>query len=76
MIFEGYEVVAQTGEEAKNPERTVPRAMFLCISISCVIFVAVAVVTLAVLGWQETAAQGENALVAASDLTVRCSEAH
>ena len=70
MIFEGYEVVAQTGEEAKNPERNVPRAMFLCISISCVIFVAVAIVTLAVLGWQETAAQGENALVAASDLTV------
>jgi APA family basic amino acid/polyamine antiporter len=70
MIFEGYEVVAQTGEEAKNPERTVPRAMFLCISISCVIFVAVAIITLAVLGWQETAAQGENALVAASDLTV------
>lgn len=70
MIFEGYEVVAQTGEEAKNPERTVPRAMFLCISISCLIFVAVAIVTLAVLGWQETAAQGESALVAASALTV------
>ena len=29
MIFEGYEVVAQTGEEAKHPEKTVPRAMFL-----------------------------------------------
>jgi basic amino acid/polyamine antiporter, APA family len=70
MIFEGYEVVAQTGEEAKNPERTVPRAMFLCISISCFIFVLVAIVTLAVLGWQETAAQGESALVAASALTV------
>jgi APA family basic amino acid/polyamine antiporter len=70
MIFEGYEVVAQTGEEAKNPERTVPRAMFLCIAISCVIFVAVAVITLAVLGYQETAAQGENALVAAADLSV------
>jgi APA family basic amino acid/polyamine antiporter len=70
MIFEGYEVVAQTGEEAKNPERTVPRAMFLCISISCLIFVAVAIVTLAVLGWQETAAQGESALIAAADLAV------
>ena len=70
MIFEGYEVVAQTGEEAKNPERTVPRAMFLCISISCVIFVLVAIVTLAVLGWHATADAGENALVAAADLTV------
>jgi hypothetical protein len=33
MIFEGYEVVAQTGEEAKDPEKTVPRAMFLCIGV-------------------------------------------
>jgi len=70
MIFEGYEVVAQTGEEAKNPEKTVPRAMFLCIAISCLIFVAVAIVTLAVLGWEDTAAQGESALIAAADLAV------
>ncbi len=70
MIFEGYEVVAQTGEEAKNPERTVPRAMFLCIGISCLIFVLVAIVTLAVLGWHATADAGSTALVVAADLTV------
>ncbi len=58
MIFEGYEVVAQTGEEAKNPEKTVPRAMFLCIVISTVLFIVVAAVTFATIGWQATAAGG------------------
>lgn len=71
MIFEGYEVVAQTGEEAKNPEKTVPRAMFLCIFISCFLFLVITVVTLAVLGWQNIydlarAGQGADALVVAS----------
>ncbi len=70
MIFEGYEVVAQTGEEAKDPERTVPKAMFLCISISCLLFVVIAVVTLAVLGATETANAGANALIVASSKAV------
>jgi len=75
MIFEGYEVVAQTGEEAKNPEKTIPRAMFLCISISAVIFILVAIVTIAVLGWKPisdlaTMGRGQDALVVASQKVV------
>ncbi|MGD0057275.1 MAG: amino acid permease [Methanomassiliicoccales archaeon] len=75
MIFEGYEVVAQTGEEAKNPEKTVPKAMFLCITISAVIFVLVAIVTIAVLGWKPISDlvamnRGQDALVVASQEVV------
>lgn len=70
MIFEGYEVVAQTGEEAKDPEKTVPRAMFLCIAISCLIFIVVAIVLLAVLGQIGTIDSGANAMVVASDRVV------
>ncbi len=71
MIFEGYEVVAQTGEEAKDPERTVPRAMFLCIGISCALFLVIAIVTLGVLGYNEIAVMsnaglGQDALVVAA----------
>ncbi|QLH74433.1 MAG: amino acid permease [Methanomassiliicoccales archaeon] len=55
MVFEGYEVVAQTGEEAKDPERTVPKAMFLCIGISTFLFVAVAVTAIGVSGWENIA---------------------
>ncbi len=57
MVFEGYEVVAQTGEEAKNPEKNVPRAIFLCIVISAVLFIATAIVAIGVSGWQPLADQ-------------------
>ncbi|MEI6796201.1 MAG: amino acid permease [Methanomassiliicoccales archaeon] len=62
MVFEGYEVVAQTGEEAKDPETTIPRAMFLCIIISCVLFVAVAFVSIAAVGWENLANWGSEAI--------------
>ncbi len=55
MVFEGYEIVAQTGEEAKDPQRTIPRAMFLCIAISCIMFVAVATVAIGAVGYEALA---------------------
>lgn len=70
MIFEGYEVVAQTGEEAKDPERTVPRAMFLCITISAILFITVAAVTFATIGWEAAAEGGDHALNIAADKAI------
>jgi len=71
MIFEGYEIVAQTGEEAKNPEKTVPKAMFLCITISGILFLVMTLVTLMILGYGEIAAlndagQGQDVIVEAA----------
>ncbi|MEM2944214.1 MAG: amino acid permease [Methanomassiliicoccales archaeon] len=75
MIFEGYEIVAQTGEETKNPEKTVPRAMFLCISISTALFLIITALTLAVIGWEPVAemaaaGRGQDALVVAAQRVV------
>lgn len=75
MIFEGYEIVAQTGEEAKNPEKTVPKAMFLCITISGILFLVMTLVTLMILGFDEIAnldaiGKGQDALVVAADVVV------
>ncbi|OPY33278.1 MAG: putative fructoselysine transporter [Methanomassiliicoccales archaeon PtaU1.Bin124] len=67
MVFEGYEVVAQTGEEAKNPEKTVPRAMFMCIGISTFLFVAVAITAIGVSGWHDIAAWKDFAIINAAD---------
>lgn len=50
IVFEGYEIIAQTGEETRDPERDIPRAHFLTLGIATLIFVAVAFVTLVVLG--------------------------
>ena len=34
IAFQGFEVVAQLSDQAKRPERTVPRAMFLAVAIA------------------------------------------
>src|SRR5438132_375708 len=50
IVFEGYEIIAQTGEEARNPEKNIPRAPFLVIGFSTLIFVLVAFVAIGISG--------------------------
>ena len=47
IAFQGFEVIAQAGEEVRDPERTIPRAMFLSLAVVLVLYVAVAFVALA-----------------------------
>ncbi len=44
IAFEGYEIIAQSGEEIIKPARNVPRGIFLSIAIAIVIYVAVGIV--------------------------------
>ena len=44
IVFEGYEIIAQTGEEVRNPEKNIPRAHFIVIGLATVIFVLMAFV--------------------------------
>ena len=46
IVFEGYEIIAQTGEEVRNPERNIPRANFMVIGLSAIIFILVAFVAI------------------------------
>lgn len=50
IVFEGYEIIAQTGEETKNPEKNVPRAHFIVVGLSALIFVLVAIAAVGVGG--------------------------
>ena len=43
IAFEGYEIIAQSGEEAIDPKRNIPRAIFLAISIAVIIYILVSV---------------------------------
>jgi len=46
VAFEGYEIIAQSGEEVKDPSRNIPRATLLAVGIAVVIYVLVGVVAL------------------------------
>lgn len=41
IAFEGYEIIAQSGEEVINPQRNIPRAIFLAIGIAVIIYLLI-----------------------------------
>lgn len=69
--FEGSEIIVQSGEELKNPRKNMPRALFLSLSIICILY---ALTIFSALGgvhsdtpsWQTLASAGQGALVRAS----------
>ncbi len=46
IAFEGYEIIAQSGEEVINPGRNIPKAIFLSIGITVVVYVLVAIISI------------------------------
>jgi APA family basic amino acid/polyamine antiporter len=50
FAFAGYARIATLGEEVRDPERTIPRAIPLALGLTLVVYAAVAVSALAVLG--------------------------
>lgn len=46
IAFEGYEIIVQTGEEAINPSKTLPRAIIISILIAVTLYILIAIVML------------------------------
>ncbi len=46
IAFEGYEIIVQSGEEVRNPERNIPRAILLSLWIVVTIYLLVAFASL------------------------------
>jgi amino acid transporter len=46
IAFEGYEIIVQTAEEAREPQKTLPRAIIISILIATTIYVLIAIVML------------------------------
>ena len=46
IAFEGYEIIAQSGEEIIEPARNVPRGIFLSIAIATLIYILVGIVAI------------------------------
>ncbi len=77
IAFEGYEIIAQSGEEVKNPKHNIPRAIFISIVVVVIIYVLVAIVAIGavtvpesaggVAVWDYLAAAKEVAIVRAAE---------
>jgi len=70
IAFEGYEIIAQSGEEVIDPKRNIPRAIFISIAISVAIYVLVGITAIGAVkppaglaGWQFLGQQREVAIV-------------
>lgn len=76
IAFEGYEIIAQSGEEVVDPYRTLPRAIFTSIIVAVVIYVLVAFTVIGavqvppdvdMLPFEYLGAKGEVAIVEAAN---------
>jgi amino acid transporter/nucleotide-binding universal stress UspA family protein len=74
IAFEGYEIIAQCGEEVKDPKRNIPRSIFLSLLIVVPIYILVAFVALGAVSpeggepsWQYLGHEGEMAMIEAAE---------
>jgi APA family basic amino acid/polyamine antiporter len=63
FAFAGYARIATMGEEVKDPERTIPRAILVALGLTVLVYAAIAITVLSVLGPAGTA--GTNAPLSA-----------
>ena len=74
IAFEGYEIIAQCGEEVKDPKRNIPRSIFLSLAMVVPIYILVAFVALGATEpeggmptWMYLGEKGELAMIEAAE---------
>ncbi len=58
FAFQGFEEIVKFSEEVKSPERSVPIALLMSLVVSVVLYVAVAVAAVNLLGWERLSTSG------------------
>jgi amino acid transporter len=74
IAFEGYDLIATVAEEIKEPEKNIPRATFISLAITVVMYLLILFVSLAAVrppggepSWQFLGEYGETAIVRAAE---------
>ncbi|MDH5019716.1 APC family permease [Halobacterium rubrum] len=66
IAFEGYDLITTVTEEVKNPRENIPKAIFLSLAVTVIVYLAVVTVAIGTLGAGELADAGEAGIAAAA----------
>jgi amino acid transporter len=66
VAYEGFELIANAGEDIRSPRRNLPRALYASVGLVVVLYVAVAAVTVGSLDPSQIAGSADFALAAAA----------
>lgn len=72
IAFEGYDLIATVSEEIRDPEKNIPRAIFISLSVAVLIYLLIIFVSLGAIrlpdepAWQFLGRYGETAVVQAA----------
>ncbi|HKJ58327.1 MAG TPA: APC family permease [Halobacteriales archaeon] len=67
IAFQGYDLIATVTEEVENPRRNIPRAIFISLVATVVIYLLVVFVAIGTLGAEALGAAGETAVAQAAE---------
>lgn len=67
IAFQGYDLIATVTEEVEEPRKNIPRAIFLSLAATVVIYLLVVVVAIGTLGAEQLGAAGETAVAQAAE---------
>lgn len=72
LLFEGYEIIVQCGEEVKDPRRNIPKAIFISVFIAVLLYILVSLACLVNFTPLEVGEKGQDAVffIAKSTLPV------
>jgi amino acid transporter len=70
VAYEGFELIANAAEDARNPVRSLPRAYFVSVGFVVALYVLIALVTVGSLAPADVARQADYALAAAARPTL------
>ncbi len=66
IAFEGYDLITTVTEEVQNPRENIPKAIFLSLAVTVVVYLAVVTVAVGTLGAQGLADAGEAGIATAA----------